>query len=182
METRSARAAQLADQVFEQTVSSVNVAAPLTVNAPIMGPTEVVRYVLMPPQTIRTFAAEANFLAESYIKEIRSAWKTGDYSEADRLEMINDSMSSRVQMQMRLRAPTNDPDELLQSILKFYGVHKTLSELEAEFYAVHQNSRESVEDYFYRLYALYEKIVQQQREQGVQRMSEATVRDRLSHN
>lgn len=33
---------------------------------------------------------------------------------------------------------------------------------QAEFYAIHQNNRESVEDYFFCMYAIYEKNVQQQ--------------------
>lgn len=110
-------------------------------SASIMEPTEVVRYVLMPPQKVRTFATEISFSAESYIKEVRSAWKTRVYSKADQVEIINDSTSHRGRLQMRLPAPTNDPSELLQTILKFYCEQKTLPELNAHFYAIRQNSK-----------------------------------------
>lgn len=126
MEIRSTRAAQLTEPIVEQTDNSVNSAVLSTLSASIMEHNEVVRYVLMSPEKIRTIAAESTVLADSYIKEIRSAWKTGDYSKAGRLEIINDSMSPCVRMQMRLRAQTNDHDELLQDILKFCGEQKTL--------------------------------------------------------
>lgn len=79
-------------------------------------------------------------------------------------------------MQLRLRAPANDPEELLQATLKFYGEQKTMPDLQAEFYAIQQNDRES-EDYFFHLYAIYEKIIHQQWEQGLLVMAEKTVWD-----
>lgn len=49
-----------------------------------------------------------------------------------------------------------------------------LPDLEAELYAIPQNSREPVDDYIYRLYAIYEKVTQQQLMQNLQVMAEAT--------
>lgn len=92
--------------------------------------------------------------------------------------MISDSISSCVCMQLRLCAPTNDPEELLckKSILKCYGEQKTLLDLQAEFYAIRQNS-ESVEDYFFHLHTIYEKMAKLQRVQPLQVMAEETTRD-----
>lgn len=50
--------------------------------------------------------------------------------------------------------------------------HCHLENLEAEFYAVQQKGKESVEDCFCRLYAIYEKIVHQQQIQNFQVMLE----------
>lgn len=47
--------------------------------------------------------------------------KLGIFTDAKSLTMINYSVSLRIRIQLRLRAPTNDPDELLQAILKIYG-------------------------------------------------------------
>lgn len=91
METRSARAVQLAEQVGEQTDDLANTAASTLLSSPTRN--ELVRYVLMPLQKIRTFAADANFSVESFTKEIRTAWKADIFSKAYRLRLINHSIS-----------------------------------------------------------------------------------------
>lgn len=42
----------------------------------------VVKYVLMPLQKIKICIAEANFSAESFIKDICTAWKVGIFNDA----------------------------------------------------------------------------------------------------
>lgn len=114
----------------------MNSAAPSTVSASVVKPTEVIKYVLMPPQKIRTFAAEANFPGESFIKEIRATWKVDIFNDAEKMEMVNDSVLSQIRMHLRLCTPTIDHEELLQAISRIFGEQKVFPDLEAEFYAV----------------------------------------------
>lgn len=64
-------------------------------------------------------------------------------------------------MQLKLHAPTNYLDELLQ------GHYRTLR----LNFMVSNNTTEPIDEYFYRLYVIYEKINQQLREQGLQDMA-----------
>lgn len=68
-------------------------------------------------------------------------------------------------MQLKLHAPTNYLDELLQAILKSHYRTLRLN------FMVSNNTTEPIDEYFYRLYVIYEKINQQLREQGLQDMA-----------
>lgn len=84
---------KLANQVIEQQNNLVNTAAPTQVSTATRSePTELIKYVLMPPQKVRTLAAETNFSAESFAKEIHAAWKEGIFNDTEKLEMVDDSV------------------------------------------------------------------------------------------
>lgn len=84
---------------------------------------------MSPDKTI--FPAEANVSAENFIKDVLTNWAPDIFKDAERLEMNTDSVTSRIRMQLRLRAPTDDPDELLQDVLKIYGEQNSLPDLQA---------------------------------------------------
>lgn len=67
------------------------------------------------------------------MKVVRFTWGAGVFSDADRLETITKSTSPSVRVQLNLRKATNDPDELLQAILRVFGEQKSLASLQAEF-------------------------------------------------
>lgn len=102
MEARSDRTCPArTERAFEQTDGLPNSVALTHVSAPTRNePTEVVTYVLMPPQKIKTFRADSDFSAESYAEEIRSAWRVGISDEAYRLELT--TAPPRICIQLRL--------------------------------------------------------------------------------
>lgn len=86
METRSTRASQLTDTIVEHSESPVSSAPPSHVSVTFRRePTEIILYVMMPPQKPRTFPAEANFLVESFTMDVRIAWKAVFFNDAEKL-------------------------------------------------------------------------------------------------
>lgn len=49
--------------------------------------------------------------------------------DADILELINECISPRVRMQLKMRTPTDDPSELLPTILENVGEQTILQDL-----------------------------------------------------
>lgn len=66
--------------------------------------------------------------------------------------------------------------------MRIYSKQKSLTDSKAEFYALRQNNRQSIDYYFYHLYPIYEKVIQQQWWLHFQVMTEETICDRfISH-
>lgn len=75
-------------------------------------------------------------MAEDYANAVCLSWKAGVFNSTDRLGVITYSISQRVCMHLKLRAPTNHPDELLQAILRIFSKQKTLPGSEVKFCAI----------------------------------------------
>lgn len=102
-----------------------------------------VRYVLMPPHRhIPTFG-ESSLPAQEYVRQIRTAWRSTPYTEASKVDMIIDTTTDYVRQLLRLYVPSDNPEDMLEAILKLHSSKNTAQDI-ITFYTAQQSSCESV--------------------------------------
>ncbi|CAG5136416.1 unnamed protein product, partial [Candidula unifasciata] len=144
-------------------------------------PSPAQQYIVIPARrNVRQFGQHDGPTVEDYLREVRSVWRTGALSREDRLDVILDSITSRVRRELKLHSPDEDPEEMLQVMLRIYGEKRSMQELLSAFYSTHQNPRENLHEFSHRLHQLYEEIVIAQTMHGLTPLSERSLRDQFA--
>ncbi|CAG5124917.1 unnamed protein product [Candidula unifasciata] len=141
---------------------------------------ETVRYVVLPTRrNIRTFGSPGGPSIEEYLREVKAVWRACAVGTADKLDVVLDSITPTVRREVKLHCSDDDPEAMLEAMLKIYGEHKSLQEQMAVFYTTKQGSKESVMEFSHRLHAAFEAITDAQQSVGVTVMTQQVLRDQF---
>lgn len=103
---------------------------------------------LFPPthKTIKTLGKDIVSAAE-YVRSVNAVWRTSSCTIKDKYDILLDSIDDHTRRLLKVYVSSNNPDDMLQAILKLHGLTKSAQEFTTTFYSMLQGTHQAVAAY-----------------------------------